>query len=240
MNRYIATFTALLLASSGLTSIQAQADHRDRTIRVQLPIHQHGQQTLKLRRMIGRHTQLDLDGYRLKSVVLKSGRNSHGYASLRVGGHRSGPVFVSDRNRIRIDAPGNAGDRWRLRLGSGTRVRSVIAVLEPRRRHHDYRAGRDPHDHHAFYGHAHPHRYGHGAPHYRIHGRAHDSRQRAQDSKQRSASIDWRSRENAKHRSRNRGRDGAREQAAQRDQPREQTRDRLRDRDYPRLRTHHG
>ena len=93
MNRYVATFTALLLASSGLTSIQAQADHRDRTIKVRLPIHEHGQQTLKLRRMISRHTQMDLDGYRLKSVVLRSGRNSHGYASLRVGGRRSGSVF---------------------------------------------------------------------------------------------------------------------------------------------------
>jgi hypothetical protein len=94
--------------------------------------------------MIRHERNVNLDHYRLKAVVVKNGPFSNGYASLRVGDRRTGRYFLPGRERIRIPAPGRADDAWRLRLGPGTQVRAVTAVLEPR-----------------------PHRWAHGSSHYR-------------------------------------------------------------------------
>ena len=120
------------------------AAHTQNLIRVHIPIRDHGPETLKLRRLIRHERNVNLDHYRLKAVVVKNGPFSNGYASLRVGDKRTGRFFLPGRERIRIPAPGRAGDPWRLRLGPGTQVRAVTAVLEPR-----------------------PHRWAHGASHYR-------------------------------------------------------------------------
>jgi len=145
MNRTISTITTTLLAFAiSFGSAGAQADSRRDLVRVHIPIHDHGPETLRLKRLIRKERHMNLDRYRLKAVVVKNGPFSNGFATLRVGNHRSGRFFLPGRERIFIPAPSRADDDWRLRLGPGTQVRMVTAVLEPRRRGH---AHRRTHDH---------------------------------------------------------------------------------------------
>ena len=140
MNRTIATLSGTLLAltiSLGATS--AWADHNRGLVRINIPIHEHGPETLRLKKLIKHQRHLDLDHYRLQAVVVKNGRHSNGYASLRVGDQRTGRFFLPGRENIRIPAPSHADDHWRLRLGPGTQVRMVTAVLEPRVRGRGHR-----------------------------------------------------------------------------------------------------
>lgn len=109
-----------------------RSNHRD-VIRLNLRVRDHGPENLALGRMIRRHSNIDLDHYRLKAVVTRNGRFSNGYASLRTGNHRTGRYFLGSRQQTRIPAPSGAADTWRLRLGPGTDVKSVTVVLEPRR-----------------------------------------------------------------------------------------------------------
>jgi hypothetical protein len=101
-------------------------------IRVHIPVRDHGPETLPLGKLIRQNSDLNLRDYRLVAVVTKNGRFSNGYASLRTGNHRSGRYFLGRRETTRIPAPGRADEKWHLRLGPGTQVRSVTAVLEPR------------------------------------------------------------------------------------------------------------
>ncbi len=109
-----------------------RSNHRD-VIRLDLRVRDHGPENLPLGRMIRKHSNIDLDHYRLKAVVTRNGRFSNGYASLRTGKHRTGRYFLGGRQQTRIPAPSGAADTWRLRLGPGTDVKSVTVILEPRR-----------------------------------------------------------------------------------------------------------
>ena len=104
-----------------------------RNVRVHIPVRDHGPETLPLGRLIARNSNVDLDRYRLVAVVTKNGRFSNGYASLRTGNSRTDRYFLGSRGKTWIPAPSRADRNWRLRLGPGTQVRSVTAVLEPRR-----------------------------------------------------------------------------------------------------------
>lgn len=108
-----------------------RADYRQR-IRVHIPVRDYGPETLPLGRLIRRNSGLDMDGYRLVAVVIRNGRWSNGYASLRTGNRKSGRYFLGGHAQTRIPAPSGAERKWRLRLGPGTQVRSVTAILEPR------------------------------------------------------------------------------------------------------------
>ena len=135
MNRTIATLSTTLLALViSLGSNGASASHERGLVRIHIPIHEQGPETLKLKKLIKHQRHLDLDHYLLNAVVVKNGRFSNGYASLRVGHHRSGRFFLPGRENVRIPSPSRANDHWRLRLGPGTQVRMVTVVLEPRTR----------------------------------------------------------------------------------------------------------
>lgn len=125
---------AIVAVAFSLAGAGANADHRDGVIRIHIPIHDHGPGTIKLGRLIRHQRHLDLDDYRLRAVVIRNGPFSHGYASLRVDDRRTGRYLLSGRDKVRIDAPGRSSKRWRLRLGPGTRVRAITAVLQPRPR----------------------------------------------------------------------------------------------------------
>lgn len=113
-------------------SYQNRSVHQN-VIRVQIPIRDHGPENLPLGRLIRQHSNVDLDHYRLTAVVTRNGRFSNGYASLRTGHRKTGRYFLGSRSQTRIPAPSRADNTWRLRLGPGTQVRSITAVLEPRR-----------------------------------------------------------------------------------------------------------
>ena len=102
-------------------------------VRVKIPVRDHGPETLPLGRLIARNSNVDLDRYRLVAVVTRNGRFSNGYASLRTGNSRTQRYFLGSREKTWIPAPSRAYGKWRLRLGPGTQVRSVTAILEPRR-----------------------------------------------------------------------------------------------------------
>lgn len=106
--------------------------HQQHVVRVRIPIREHGPETLPLGRLIIQNSNVDLNGYRLVAVVTRSGRFSNGYASLRTGNSRTERYFLGSRTVTRIPAPSRADRKWRLRLGPGTQVRSVTAVLAPR------------------------------------------------------------------------------------------------------------
>lgn len=145
-----ATFVALVCSFVGPT---ASAHQRDVVVRVNVPVHGRGAETVKLDRLIQRQRQLDVDDYRLMAVVIDTGPFSRGYASLRVGDRKTGRYFLSSRGNVRIVSPGAANDHWHLRLGPGTHVRTVTAVLQPRPK--AYALGRGH-----VRGHVSPHRVG--------------------------------------------------------------------------------
>jgi len=110
-------------------------------VRVKIPVRDHGPETLPLGRLIMQNSNVDLDRYRLVAVVTKNGRFSNGYASLRTGNSKTQRYFLGSREKTRIPAPSRADRKWHLRLGPGTQVRSVTAVLEPRQHGWAYRNG---------------------------------------------------------------------------------------------------
>jgi hypothetical protein len=162
MNRAILTLTTTVLTLvAAFISTPASADHRDRSIRVTIPVHEHGPETINLKRLIRHQRQLDLDHYALQAVVLGNGPFSNGYATLRVGDRKSVRTFLPGREQIHIPSPGRAHDDWQLRLGPGTEVRVVTAILRPRDnlysdyRYSDYRWNRNSHHQRAPVRHGH-------------------------------------------------------------------------------------
>lgn len=105
---------------------------QQRTLRVHIPVRDHGPEVLPLGRLIKQNSHVDLNRYRLVAVETKNGRFSNGFASLRTGNSRTERYFLGSRDVTRIPAPSRADSTWRLRLGPGTQVRSVTAVLKPR------------------------------------------------------------------------------------------------------------
>lgn len=106
--------------------------YQQQNVRVHIPLRDHGPETLPLGRLIMQNSNVDLDRYRLVAVVTRNGRHSNGYASLRTGNSRTHRYFLGAWEQTRIPAPSRADSRWHLRLGPGTQVRSLTAVLEPR------------------------------------------------------------------------------------------------------------
>jgi hypothetical protein len=159
MKHRTATIAAAALTFLGvaLASGPVMADHRPDTIRVNIPVHEHGPETLRLGRMIRHQRHLNLSDYRLAAVIIRNGPFSNGYASLRVGERRSGRYFLPGRERILIPSPGRGGRDWRLRLGPGTQVRNITAVLEPRRAYGYRWPGRYPYAGSPRQGHPHWH-----------------------------------------------------------------------------------
>ncbi len=126
--------------------------YRDDTVRVDIPIHENGPESINLKKLIKRNLRVDLDHYSLSAVVLRNGPFSNGYASLRVGDRRSNRIFLSGRETVRIPAPGRADDHWRLRLGPGAQVNTVTVVLDPQGRRysgHGYSANGYSSDRHS-------------------------------------------------------------------------------------------
>ena len=107
--------------------------HVEQKVRVKIPVRDHGPETLPIGRLIRQNSDIDLDRYRLVAVVTRNGKFSNGFARLRTGNSKSERYFLGSRAKTRIPAPSRADGKWRLRLGPGTQVRSVTAVLEPRR-----------------------------------------------------------------------------------------------------------
>ena len=106
---------------------------KQQKVRVRIPVREQGPETLPLGRLIARNSNVDLDRYQLVAVVTRNGRFSNGYASLRTGHSKTQRYFLGSREQTWIPAPSGASSKWRLRLGPGTQVRSVTAILEPRR-----------------------------------------------------------------------------------------------------------
>ena len=156
--RIAASALALIASLSGASALADHRDHRsydnhrhdkwsysqddyrygpiywkqEQRVRVKIPVRDHGPETLPLKRMINQNSDLNLERYRLVAVVTRNGRFSNGFASLRTGHSKTERYFLGSRDTTRIPAPSRADDKWRLRLGPGTQVRSVTAVLEPR------------------------------------------------------------------------------------------------------------
>ncbi len=108
--------------------------NQQQRVRVHIPVRDHGPEVLPIGRLIAQNSHIDLDRYRLVAVVTENGRFSNGYASLRTGDSRTDRYFLNSHGRTWIPAPSRADSYWRLRLGPGTQVRSLTAVLEPRHR----------------------------------------------------------------------------------------------------------
>lgn len=230
---------AVLALAGALGSMQAFSNH-EAVVRINVPIHQQGPETLRLNRLAHRYGHLDLDRYRLHSVVVNSGPFSQGYASLLVGKHQSGRVRLRSRGQVRIPAPTYGHDDWRLRLGPGSQVRMVTLVLEPRRpaianyRSVPYQPLRLNRHARSSYAHTHApgYQHGHDRP-----DRGHDGRTRDRDGARHEAH-----RHDDQHGDRDNGdrnrRDEQRDQAGRSEQPRHDS-DGSR-KVHLRLRTHTG
>ena len=124
----------LTVVAIWLVSGAALADRRDaRVLRIDIPLHAHGEQRLPIRRLI-RNRGIDLDAYYLRAVVIDTKPRSRGFAQLSVGGFRSPDYRLRHKDRVHIPSPARQGGKWQLALGPGSKVRSVTAILEPRRR----------------------------------------------------------------------------------------------------------
>jgi hypothetical protein len=242
MNRMSLGLAATALAIGAiLGSAPASADHRE-PIRLHVPVQQHGAETIELRKLAWRYRQLDLDDYRLHSVVLRNGPFSRGYASLYVDGQRSDRVRLTRHEHVRIAAPDYGRHDWRLRLGPGSQVRMVTLVLEPRRpaiasyRSVPYRPLRLDSHRYDRHGYAHGHRHGHGdARHDQRRDRHERHAQRSgQDRRQAAAQPPKEPRESG---ARQRSRDAEHDQLA-RGTRSDGSAERARL--LPRLRSHHG
>ena len=248
MLRCIATLsTALLTLLITLGSNTASASHDRDLLRIHIPIHEQGPETLKLRKLIRHQYHLNLDHYRLNSVVVKNGRFSNGYASLRVGNHRSSRFFLPGRENIRIPSPSRARDHWRLRLGPGTQVRMVTVVLEPRNRRMARRYDNDRHAHRYWHD---RYSYYRNRGHYADLRHAGDRRRARDHSRQRYQHLQHRKdrlSEGLVHRDAGRDRNDERNVERKREERKSTHADDGRKREardlssvYPRLRTHNG
>ncbi len=147
---------AALAVSATLTGANALADHKgikqqaynyhgkgavhhgpvswNQQVRVRIPVRDNGPETLPLGRLIRQNSNVDLTRYRLLAVETTNGRFSNGYASLRTGKATTQRYFLGSRAVTRIPAPSHADNTWHLRLGPGTQVQSLTAVLAPMHR----------------------------------------------------------------------------------------------------------
>ncbi len=120
----------------GTSSALAKSYSTERgLLRLHLPVHFEGDQTIRLDRLVTEHYDLDLDHYLLRGVVIESDgyRNrQHAHARLKVGRYKTARVFI-DAGQTAIDAPAYRHNQWQLQLGSGARVHGLLLILEEQR-----------------------------------------------------------------------------------------------------------
>ncbi len=101
-------------------------------LRLDVPVHVRGSQRVKLRRLLNRYYDIDLNDFRLRKVVINHHGRRHASASLRTG-PVSTPQRFLNHGRTHIFAPANQG-RWVLNFHNA-RVNNIRVVLEPRYRY---------------------------------------------------------------------------------------------------------
>ncbi len=103
--------------------------HRD-VIRLDIPVAIRGDERVHLRRLVNRHSNLNLNNYRLKKVVVNNYARRSAAAKLIVGDRASG-VQVLQRGRNHIAAPRRGDGRWVLGVRDA-RIDNIRVVLEPK------------------------------------------------------------------------------------------------------------
>lgn len=121
--------------------------HHD-TLRLDIPVHVEGKRYIKLKRLIGRYYNINLDHYNLKKVVLKN-HNHYGRANLRVGHYQTSPLALhAGRNHISAPARDSYG-KWTLAL-RGVYTDNLRVVLEPKYSQARYRGHKRDRRHHGY------------------------------------------------------------------------------------------
>ncbi|XOV82533.1 MAG: hypothetical protein ACFHXK_16940 [bacterium] len=103
--------------------------HRD-VIRLDIPVAIRGDERVHLRRLVNRHSNLNLNNYRLKKVVVNNYARRSAAARLVVGDRTSG-VQALQRGRNHIAAPHRGDGRWILGV-KDARIDHIRVVLEPK------------------------------------------------------------------------------------------------------------
>lgn len=106
-------------------------DHRS-VIRLDIPVAIRGDERVHLRRLVNRHSNLNLNNYRLHKVVVNNYARHSAAARLIVGGRDTG-VQSLHRGRTHIAAPRRSDGRWILGVRDA-RIDNIRVVLEPK--HH--------------------------------------------------------------------------------------------------------
>jgi hypothetical protein len=106
-----------------------KASHRN-LIRLDIPVRVRGNDRIHLRKLVNRHSNVNLDNYRLKKVVVNNNSRRYATAKLFVGQNQS-EVFALKRGRNHIAAPRRSDGRWMLGV-SNARIDHVRIVLEPK------------------------------------------------------------------------------------------------------------
>ncbi|MEE4282571.1 MAG: hypothetical protein V2I41_11555, partial [Pseudomonadales bacterium] len=103
--------------------------HRD-VIRLDIPVAIRGDDRVHLRRLVNRHSNLNLNNYRLKKVVVNNYARRSAAAKLIVGDRVSSVQWLQ-RGRNHIAAPRRSDGRWVLGV-KDARIDNIRVVLEPK------------------------------------------------------------------------------------------------------------
>ena len=103
--------------------------HRD-VLRLDIPVAIRGDERVHLRRLINRRSNVDLNNYRLKNVVVNNYARRYAAARLIVGA-RSSHVHALQRGSNYISAPRHSDGRWVLGV-KDARIDNISVVLEPK------------------------------------------------------------------------------------------------------------
>jgi hypothetical protein len=106
-----------------------KALHRN-IIRLDIPVRVRGNDRIHLRKLVNRHSNVNLDNYRLKKVVVDNHSRRYATAKLHVGQHQS-EVLALHRGSNHIAAPRRSDGRWMLGVRDA-RIDHIRVVLEPK------------------------------------------------------------------------------------------------------------
>ena len=112
-----------------------------RSFSVEVPLSVHGPERINLERVFERRRGIDLDRFEVRSVTLIGQRTrrhgegrAFGAARLIVDDRRSQLVSFNRRlQAYHLSPPQRRGEDWRLRVGNGAFVDTVVVELRPRR-----------------------------------------------------------------------------------------------------------
>ncbi len=99
-------------------------------IRLDIPVAIRGDERVHLRRLINRRSNVNLNDYRLKKVVVNNYARRYAAARLIVG-DRISHVHTLERGRNHISAPRRSDGRWILGVRDA-RIDNIRVVLEPK------------------------------------------------------------------------------------------------------------